>query len=281
MLAAQPARSQTAPARPPQLPSREEVTPPTPTGLPAPTASVDARGAIATPTCPFETSTVRLNLKTVRFTRPDGSPLQPEIADTLARVTTPTGDLSIKAVCDVRDAANTALRRDGWVVSVQIPPQSIESGELRLQVVTARITEIRVRGTPGPYRAVLEARLSRLRALDPLNQRDAERELLLAGDLPGLDIQLSLRPAGTQPGDVIGDLLITYRPFAILGNVQNFNSRALGRVTGYVRAEAYGLAGLSDLAYVGASATSDFKKQLIVQGGYTMQRQRGIAVDRG
>ena len=265
-----PAFAQTAAPRPPQLPTREEVTPPAPTGLPAPTASIDARGAIAAASCPFETSSIRLKLTAVHFTRPDGSPLQPAIADTLSRVVTPTGDLPIKVVCDVRDEANAALRRDGWVASVQIPPQSIATGELRLQVVTARITEIRVRGTPGPYRAALEGRLQRLRALDPLNQRDAERELLLAGDLPGLDIQLSLRPAGTQPGDVIGDLLITYRPFALLGNIQNFNSRALGRVTGYARAEAYGLTGLSDLAYVGASATSDFKKQIIVQGGYTV-----------
>ena len=85
--------------------------------------------------------------------------------------------------------------------------------------------------------------------------------------IPGLDVQLSLRPAGTQPGDVIGDLLITYRPFMIIGNAQNFNSRALGRETLYARAEVYGLTGLQDVTYIGASTTADFQEQRIVQAG--------------
>ena len=271
------AHAQQAPAQPqvpaqanPQ-PSREEVTPPTPTTQPqAPTVSVDSRGALVQSSCPFETSPIRLSLTSVRFTRPDGAALQPQIAQTLMHLPTPTGDQPIKAVCDIRDAANAALRRDGWVASVQIPAQSIDGGELLLQVVTARITEIRVRGTPGPYRGALEARLQELRKLDPLNERDAERALLLAGDIPGLDVQLSLRPAGTQPGDVIGDLLITYRPFTIIANAQNFNSRALGRETLYARAEVYGLTGLQDVTYLGVSSTADFSEQQIVQAGETV-----------
>ncbi|MDB5695995.1 MAG: hypothetical protein JWN21_1538 [Sphingomonas bacterium] len=252
------------------LPSREEITPPTPaTRPPGATANVDSRAALAQAACPFEGSPVRLQLNAVRFNRPDGSPLQPSIAETLADVTTPTGDQPIRVVCDIRDQANAALRRDGWVASVQIPAQSIDGGELQLQVVTARITEVRVRGTPGPYRAALEARLDELRSLDPLNERDAERALLLAGDVPGLDVQLSLRPAGTQPGDVIGDLLITYRPFALLANAQNYNSRALGREVVYVRGELYGLTGMQDVTYLGASSTVDFDEQKIVQAGHT------------
>lgn len=252
-------------------PSREEVTPPTPTTQPpAASVSVDSRAALVQSSCPFENSPIRLQLTRVDFVRPDGSAVQAPIAQTLARVAMPTGDQSIKVVCDIRDAANAALRRDGWVASVQIPAQSIAGGELRLQVVTARITEIRVRGTPGPYRGALEGRLQQLRGLDPLNERDAERALLLAGDVPGLDVQLSLRPAGTQPGDVIGDLQITYRPFSIVANAQNFNSRALGRETLYARAEVYGLTGLQDVTYVGASTTGDFDEQQIVQAGETV-----------
>ena len=265
-----PAPQLPAPQANPQ-PSREEVTPPSPTSAPpGPTVSVDSRAALAQSACPFENSPIRLALTSVRFTRPDGSPLQAPIAQTLSRLGTTTGDQPIRVVCDIRDAANAALRRDGWVASVQIPAQSIAGGELQLQVVTARITEIRVRGTPGPYRAPLEARLRQLRSLDPLNEKDAERALLLAGDIPGLDVQLSLRPAGTQPGDVIGDLLITYRPFTIIANAQNLNSRALGRETLYARAEVYGLTGLQDVTYLGASTTADFDEQQIVQAGTTI-----------
>ena len=249
-------------------PSREEVTPPVPTAAPNGVASVDSREAIQQPTCPFETSDLRLTLQHVSFTRPDGSPLQAPIARALAGVAAPTGEQSIRVVCDLRDRANAALRRGGWVASVQIPPQSIDTGELTLHVITARITEVRVRGAPGPYRALLERRIAELKGLDPLNEHDAERALLLAGDIPGLDVQLSLRPAGTQPGDVIGDLNIVYRPFAVLANVQNFNSKALGRETAYVRGEIYGLTGRSDITYLGLSTTADLREQRIAQIGH-------------
>ena len=250
-------------------PTREEITPPVPAPATDNNVSVDARGALGQPSCPFEQSTLRLTLNKVTFTRPDGSALPPEIANAISGVDTPTGDQSIRVVCDLRDAANAALRRRGWVASVQIPPQSLATGELTLNIVTAKIVEIRVRGTPGPYRSVLERRIAQLKALDPLNEHDAERILLLAGDIPGLDVQLSLRPAGTEPGEVIGDLAINYRRFAVLANAQNFNSHALGRESAYVRGELYGLTGLSDLTYVGASTTFN-KKQTIAQVGHIL-----------
>jgi hemolysin activation/secretion protein len=254
---------------PPQgIPSREEVTPPAPEDAPTSNVSVDSREAIVRSNCPFEGSDLTLNLTAVTYARPDGSPVQPDIADALSDVGFASGTQPLKVVCTIRDEANAALARAGYIASVQIPPQNIDTGTLRLDVITARLTEVRVRGTPGPYADTLAARVEQLKALDPLNERDAERALLLAGDIPGLDVQLALRPAGTAPGDVIGDLNITYRPFAILANAQNYNSRQLGRETVYVRAEAYGLTGLSDVTYIGAQSTVDFEEQRIAQIGH-------------
>ena len=254
---------------PGSLPSPEEVTPPTPEPLPRPRVSVDSRAAIAQPSCPFDNSPLRLNLERVRFTQPDGSPVPAEIAASLAELDLPSGDQPVSVVCAIRDRANEALQRDGWVASAQVPPQEI-AGELRINVVTARIVETRVRGNAGPYEDLLRRRIAQLEALYPLNRRDAERLLLLTGDVPGLDLQLALRPADTRQGDVIGELTINYRRFAVLGNVQNYNSRLLGRETGYVRAEVYGLTGVGDVTYVGASSTADFEEQKILQLGHIM-----------
>ena len=65
--------------------------------------------------------------------------------------------------------------------------------------VTAHFSDIRVHGDPGPYRDLMDERIKQLMALDPLNEMDAERILLLTGDVPGLDVKLSLRSAGTTP----------------------------------------------------------------------------------
>ncbi len=250
------------------LPSRQEITPPTPDRQAESKATVDARGALAVPNCPFENSPLRLTINRIELSRPDGSPVQPEIARALADVVAPSGEQTLKIVCEIRDRANAALRRGGWVASVQIPPQEITGGVLRLQVITAHIVEIRVRGEAGRYENILRRRLAAIQALDPLNEREAERLLLLAGDIPGLDVALALRPAGAEQGAVIGELTVSSRRYALFGNAQNYNSKLLGRETAYVRGEIYGLTGMSDLTYFGASTTADFKEQIIVQGGH-------------
>ena len=251
------------------LPSRQEVTPPVPDTQARSSVQVDSRAAFVQTACPFANSPLRLKLEGVSFTQPDGSALPPEIAAVLAPLTRTAGDQPVAVVCDLRDRANAALQRAGWVASVQIPAQEINGGLLKLQVVTARIVEVRVRGSAGPYERLLRDRIARIQALNPLNEHEAERLLLLAGDIPGLQIQLSLRPApGGSQGAVVGELTIAFRRFSTLFNVQNYNSRLLGRETGYARAEIYGLTGMGDLTYVGASSTADFHKQIIAQVGH-------------
>lgn len=275
-----PAVAQTVPPAPPQgsLPTPQQVTPPPPQGAPSAAVSLDARGAIVQRPCPFDASPLRITLSTVTFTRPDGSPLQPEIAAALAGVVRPSGDLPIKTICEIRDQANDALRRGHWVASVQVPPQEITGGTLRLNVVSARIVEVNVRGNAGPYEGLLRERIEQLKAIDPLNERDAERLLLLASDVPGLKVQLALSPAPSGKGDVIGELMIEYHRFAVFANAQNYNSRQLGRETGYVRAEFYGLTGLGDTTYVGGSSTADFQEQRVVQIGHILTLAPGTTL---
>ncbi len=235
-----------------------------------PNVSVDSSRAITAPACPLSTSDLRVSIDRVRYVPLGRDAVAPAIKTILDGVSLPVkGDQPISGVCGIRDAANAALRRAGYVASVQIPPQEVTNGELTLAVIVARITEVRVRGEAGSHRPGLARRITELQALDPVNERDIERLLLLAGDVPGLDVQLALRPAGTAPGDVIGDLNIVAQKFAVFGNIQNYGSVQLGRETAYARVETYGLLTSSDLLYVAGSTTLDFKEQFVAQAGYS------------
>jgi len=75
-------------------------------------------------------------------------------------------------------------------------------------------------------------------------------------------------PAGTGPGEVIGQLNVIYRPWSMLANASNYGSRQLGRELAYVRGEVYGLIGTGDVTYVGASTTFDFEEQRVLQVGH-------------
>ena len=177
----------------------------------------------------------------------------------------------IATVCDIRDAAATIMRRLGYLVAVQVPAQRIEGGTLHLSVLTARLVAVQVRGDVGHAERKIAGYLGRLATGAPFNSRAAERALLLAGDLPGFEINLTLRPAGTVPGEVVGDVTVTRIPYAVDFNVQNYGSRAIGRWSGLVNVEADDLLGLGDRATLSAYDTADFHEQTVVQGSYEIR----------
>ena len=61
-----------------------------------------------------------------------------------------------------------------------------------------------VRGDAGNNERLLQRYLSKLDDQPVFNIVDAERYLLLARDIPGMDARLTLRP-GSVPGEVVGE----------------------------------------------------------------------------
>ncbi len=254
--------------------SAEEIrrAPTTPV-VPQSKVTIVTRNALAKGPCPsaLVESPLTVPLTTVAFTAAGGAPLAPEVAAVLTGVGRGVAGTTqpIRVVCDVRDEANARLTAAGYVAAVRVPEQTIGAGKLTLEVVTAHIVELRVRGEAGRSRRRIEGLLGRLKALDPLNNRDAERILLLAGDVPGISVTLELSPAPNgAPGDVIGDVTVERIPGTLLFNVQNYGSQQIGRYAGLARAELYGLTGLGDRTFVSAFSTSDFKEQYVLQVGH-------------
>lgn len=261
--------SQTQPSA--QLPTREEVEKPNIPALATPRVKVDGAGAFEPSPCALATSPHKVTINSVRFEGPGNTAVAPEIAEVLEGFVPLTqGMQPVANVCEMRDRANYLLRNAGYVASVQVRAQDLSDNTLHLVVVTAHITEVRVHGDAGKYRDLLDTRIAQLQALRPLNQFEAERLLLLVGDVPGLDVRLSLRSAGTTPGAVIGDLTLTTVPYNVMVNAQNYGSREVGPEAVYVRGEVYGLTGHGDVSYLGLSSTIDPQEQQIIQIGHAM-----------
>ena len=227
------------------------------------TARVSSSGVEAGP-CPLASSDISVAITSVEITAPGGAALPGEIVQLLGGISPAAGSQPIRQVCDIRDEVQSRLRASRYVASVQVPQQRIDSGVLKLEVVSGRIVEMRVRGDIGPYEALLQHRIEQLKALDPLSEAEAERILLLANDIPGLSVELALSPASGRPGDLIGELSVSFRRFSLLANVQNYNATFLGRETGLLHAEFYGLLGAGDVTSLTGQSTFDFKEQRIV-----------------
>ena len=246
-------------------PTREEVTrpvtpPTTPQG-----SRLEVEGEFERSPCALEGpdfAAVKFTLSAVEFEGLKGmtpTDLAPSYSDKVGQ------ELPISAVCEIRDRAATILRRAGYIASVQIPEQRIENGVVRFQVLVAHLAKIQVRGDASGAEKLIAGYLERLTQEPVFNRFQAERYLLLASDIPGYVVRLSLRPAGTVPGDVVGDVTVQRTPGYADFNVQNYGSKALGRWGGLARGQLFGLTGLGDRTTLAVFTTADLSEQRTLQ----------------
>lgn len=273
LLAAYPAIAvaQSTP-RPPQVapPTREEVTRPV-ANPPVPRSRLEVQGGIERAPCALdgpEFRSIHFVLRGAEFDGLQGltrADLAQSYAQYMGR------DVPISVVCEIRDRAATTLRDAGYIAAVQVPEQRIQDGIIHFQVLMAHLTQVRVRGEATGAETVLAGYLNQLTKRPLFNRYEVERYLLLASDLPGYTVRLTLRPAGTAPGDVVGDVTVQRLPAYADFIVQNGGSRALGRWGGLLRGELFGLTGLGDRTTLSLFSTSDLKEQQTVQLGHEMR----------
>lgn len=175
-------------------------------------------------------------------------------------------ELPIRALCDIRDRAAALLDAAGYLAAVEIPAQNLGQGNAEMRVVLGRLVAVRARGDTEGSQRLLENYLGKLVGADVFNVADAERYLLLASDIPGTEIRLSLRPAdGGAPGDLIGEVAVMHVPLVADVSVQNLGSRAVGRFNALARVEAYGLTGAGDRTSLLFFSTADLEEQQTLQ----------------
>jgi len=171
----------------------------------------------------------------------------------------------VSVLCEIRDAAATILRDKGYLAAVQVPTQRIENGEIHMEMLYARVTAVRARGQTGGAESLIARYLGRLADDEIFDRNKAERYLLLARDIPGYNVQLTLKPAGTAPGELIGEVTVVRRPYTADFSTQNLSSRAVGRWGGQIKAQVFGLTGMGDATSISFYSTSDFEEQQILQ----------------
>ena len=193
-------------------PTRDELTRDRPAEAPRrPTLNVV--GGIERSPCPLADpryADVRVTLTEVRFNNLKGATAE-ELRPSWAAYANTSQPVSV--LCEVRDAAATILRAKGYLAAVQVPTQRIENGVVTMETLFARVTTVRARGQTGGAEAKLAGYLSKLTEDEIFDRNRAERYLLLARDLPGYNVQLTLRPAGTAPGELIGEVSVIRTAF--------------------------------------------------------------------
>jgi hemolysin activation/secretion protein len=249
----------------PALPTREQIQPPSPERTEPPPARLTVEGGIEHAPCALdrpEYQQIRFTLRDVVFDDLRGlsaTRLRPAFAPYVGQ------ENNVAAICEIRDRAATILREAGYIAAVEVPEQRIADGVVHFQVLMARLTGIRVRGNAGRAERTIARYLNKLTEQPVFNRYDAERYLLVAGDLPGYAVRLALRSAGAARGDVIGDVTVEHQPALVDVTVQDLGSRELGRWGALARAQIFGLTGLGDRTTLAVFSTADTREQQTVQ----------------
>lgn len=268
-MGAVPAAALAQPA-PPPAPTREEVLRrELDRQLRQGSEAVDASAAFARAPCPLADerfADIRLTLSSVVFTGAEG--VEPALLDRAWRHLAGQ-EIPVAAMCEIRDRAAALLRDAGYVASVQVPVQTIEGGTVRFEVILARLVSFVVRGDTGRSGPMVERYLAPLRGQPVFDSLAAERALLLARRIPGMDVRMTLaRAAGedARPGDLVGIVDVVNQPLEADLALQNFGSGEVGPWGGQLSLRLNGLTGLADQTELSSFATGDLGEQWVAQG---------------
>ena len=212
--------------------------------------------------CPLRDSSLSFVLKGVEFSGADGiaaAKLLPAYNGLIGQ------HVPIWTVCDIRDRATALLFAAGILARVEIPSQRIADGQLRLEVIEARIVSVHFHGDAGPAEAKIEDYLEHLRGLIPFDLNIAQRYLLLAAEVPGVQISAAIRPSPQGPGAVELDVTATRKVIDAAVNVQNLGSKTLGPWGGLARVDVNGLTPFGDRTTMVLYTTSDGHEQRLAQ----------------
>jgi hemolysin activation/secretion protein len=176
----------------------------------------------------------------------------------------------VAALCDIRDAAATILRREGYLAAVQVPAQRIENGVVKFEVLLAKLVAVRVRGDAGANEAQIARYLNHIATGGVFNRFQAERYLLLARDMPGMDVRLALKPSGGAPGEMVGEISVRRRVVEADFSAQNLAPGETGPLAGQLRLQLNGLLGRGDRTYVALNSSAQTREQQVLQLGHDL-----------
>jgi len=140
-------------------------------------------------------------------------------------------EVSLAQIYQVRDKLTAHYRNAGYVLSqAVVPAQRIRGGEVRLEVVEGFINEVKFDGDFTDRLGLLAAMAAKIKASRPLKMDVLERYVMLADDLPGVNVRTVLEAAEDVPGG--SDLTFVLERAAFSGStaVDNRGTRSIGKL---------------------------------------------------
>lgn len=166
---------------------------------------------------------------------------------------------TLKSLAGVAQRVTQHLRAHGYLLAfAYLPAQEIRAGEVSLAVVPGRYGAVRVGGDGGGQRGDLVPGLfSGIRPGETIEGAPLERALLLANDVPGLQVTASLAP-GANTGEA--DLTVQTAPkerVSVVVYADNGGNRYTGQSRAGTQVSVNGVFGTGDNLVLGGLSSFD------------------------
>ncbi|HEY4370240.1 MAG TPA: POTRA domain-containing protein [Steroidobacteraceae bacterium] len=179
-------------------------------------------------------------------------------------------------VADVFAAAaaiENRYREKGYIITrVLVPEQQIEGGSVRLVVVEGYISEIafaqNAGASIGAARAQVEALLAPLRDVKPVDIAAIERRLLLANDLPGVQVRGTLQPSTGTRGAATLVIAAQRDPVDVGLQVDNRNSPYTGEDEAILRGSLNSFSSNAATVSLVAKSAFPYRREHFAQASY-------------
>lgn len=167
-------------------------------------------------------------------------------------------DTNVAALYAAAAKIEAAYANAGYVLTrVTVPPQTIKDGAtFRILIVEGFIESIDDKNVPAHIRRVVRARLGRLIGQHGLTLAQIERRVLLAGEVPGVQLRSTLM-RGTALGGARLVLAADYRPVSLSLSADNGVGNEYQHISLAAQVSLNSTLGLGELIYLQATTSPD------------------------
>jgi hemolysin activation/secretion protein len=137
--------------------------------------------------------------------------------------------ITVAELQDIVQSITNYYRNDGYVLSRAIlPPQHVANGGVEIEVVEGYIDHVKVIGAPHGAKWAIQRFGDQIVLQRPLQIKRMEHFLLLANNVPGVQVKAVLEPSKTNIGASGLNLVTQLKTFSGYVSYDNFGTRYIG-----------------------------------------------------
>ena len=140
-------------------------------------------------------------------------------------------DLSLTQLQEAAWVVTQTYREAGWLVNAFVPPQEIEQGRVRIQVVEARLGQVLLDIQPGVRiegPQILALVQGQIQSGEPLSLARVDRALMLIDELAGVRAAASFAPSQTEGATDLVLVIGGGKPVDLSASLDNQGARSTG-----------------------------------------------------